>query len=132
MKSSHRALSLALLLVGLTGLTPSCAGSDVATGGDGGSAGATPNTDTCVVDDDCTFGEIENEITKPSDCMCLYGCVYLPQTKMTAARRLAQHDRLCKPNVDGEGQACGIDDCAVPGAVVCMGGTCKAKPTPDQ
>ncbi len=140
MKSSYRALSLASFLFSLTALTFSCASSDVGGGGggaaglaEGGSAGATPSTDTCSVDDDCTFGEIDHEITKPSECVCLYGCVYLPETKMTAARRLAQHDRLCKPDSDGDGNSCGIDDCAVPGAVACVAGTCKASnTTPDQ
>ena len=132
MKSSFRPQSLAVLLVSLTGLTFatfSCAGSDVSGGGGGGaagaagggSAGAAPSTDECTVDTDCTFGEIDHEITKPSECVCLYGCVYLPETKMTAARRLAQHDRLCKPDQDGDGNSCGIDDCAVPGAVACVG-----------
>ena len=130
--SSFRTARIVALLVSLTGLTFSCAGSDATGAGGAGGAAGSPNTDTCSTDDDCTFGEIEHEITKPSECMCLYGCVYLPQTKMTAARRQAQHDRLCKPDFDGDGQPCGIDDCAVPGAVACVAGTCKAKPTPDQ
>lgn len=113
-------LGLATLLA-LTSLPTGCSGSDVTPRGNGGAA----NTDACSVDDDCTFTEIDTEISKPTQCMCLYGCVYLPVTKLTAARRMQQHEKLCKPDVDGQGQSCGIDDCVVPGTVACVGGTCK-------
>src|SRR5262249_52938028 len=64
-----------------------------------------------------------------TDCICLYGCGYLPQTKATAARRMAQYKALCNPLVNGNGAPCGIDDCALPGKVACGDGTCKAAPT---
>jgi hypothetical protein len=85
-------------------------------------------TDTCVSNDDCIWGEIPNEILRASDCICLYGCVYLPQTKVTATRRGDQYKALCNPQTNGKGQPCGIDDCAVPGAIACLDGMCKAAP----
>jgi hypothetical protein len=113
-------------LLALSSLATGCSDSEViATGGSAGAA----NTDTCTVDDDCTFTEIDTEISEPSQCMCLYGCVYLPVTKITAARRLQQHGKFCKSDVDGQGQSCGIDDCVVPGTVACVAGTCKVSST---
>ena len=91
----------------------------------GGSAGA-PITDKCTVDSDCTYGEISKELVKPSDCPCLYGCGYLPQTKNMQARRQAQYDKLCNPQKDGQGNGCGIDDCARPNGVTCIAGACTA------
>jgi hypothetical protein len=95
----------------------------------GGAAGTGMTaTDICVVDDDCVWGEIPSEILQSTDCVCLYGCVYLPQTKVTAARRLDQYKALCNPATNGKGQPCGIDDCASPGSIACVDGTCKAAP----
>ena len=82
--------------------------------------------DTCSVDTDCTWGEISKELVKASDCPCLYGCGYLPQTKTTQARRQAEYDKLCNPQKDGQGQACGIDDCAQPSGLSCVNGACMA------
>jgi hypothetical protein len=125
---SARCVSLSVLLsalLALSGLPTGCSGSDVtSTGG----AGA-PSTDACTVDDDCTFTEIDTEISKTSQCMCLYGCVYLPVTKITAARRMQQHEKFCKTDVDGEGNSCGIDDCVVPGTTVCTAGKCVVSST---
>jgi len=86
------------------------------------------STDTCAVDTDCIWGEIPKEILSATDCICLYGCVYLPQTKVTAARRGDQYKALCNPLKDGKGQPCGIDDCAGPGVIACIDGACKAAP----
>lgn len=139
MSLAHPTLALLGISIGLTILAAACSGSDVTpspAGGAGSSAaGGGPSiaggpSDACTVDDDCTLGEIDVEISKASDCMCLYGCVYIPQSKMTAARRAQQHDKFCKPDVDGQGQPCGIDDCAVPNAVVCVDGTCKVQTSP--
>ena len=113
-------------------LTPSCGGSAIqngagsVSGSAGISGGGAPSTDTCTTADDCTWGEIAIEISKPSDCMCLYGCGYVAQTKTTAARREQQHATLCTPNKDGTGQSCGIDDCAAPGGITCLAGACRA------
>ena len=136
MKSTRFALSVWLsgaLFAALFGGV-ACSGSDVTPSGSAGasaqaggtSVGGAVSNGACTVDDDCTLGEIEIEITKASDCMCLYGCVYLPETKLTAARRMQQYQKFCKPDVDGQGQACGIDDCAVPGGVSCVAGSCQA------
>src|SRR4051812_8165722 len=136
MKSRYRVLSVSSSLAFSAGVLgalicfPACSGSDATPSGNAGAgAGGAASTDSCAVDDDCTLGEIEIEITKPSDCMCLYGCVYLPQTKMTAARRASQHQKLCKSDVDGQGQPCGIDDCIVPGTALCMNGKCQVAPS---
>ncbi|HEX7451089.1 MAG TPA: hypothetical protein VF294_02330, partial [Polyangiaceae bacterium] len=128
---------LAVSCGGSSSTGPDSAGGAAGAGTAGaGTAGAgtagSPNTDTCTVDGDCTWGEIPIEITKASDCMCLYGCGYLAQTNATAQRREQQHSKICKPNADGMGQACGIDDCAQPGPLFCDSGTCKAPPPPGQ
>jgi len=81
-------------------------------------------TDTCNTDADCTWGEIPKELVKASDCPCLYGCGYLPQTTATRERRAAQYAKLCTPQKDGQGNACGIDDCAQPSGLMCLNGTC--------
>lgn len=86
-------------------------------------------TDTCTVDADCTWGEIPKELLNASDCPCLYGCGYLPQTTATQERRGAQYEKLCNPRKDGQGNECGIDDCAPPGNVRCIAGTCRAQNT---
>jgi hypothetical protein len=119
-------------------VTPSCGGSTTTasgTGGtsgagtgSGGSAGSAAMTDTCASNADCTWGEISHEIVAMSDCPCLYGCGYLPQTKVTATRRSDQYRALCNPSVDGKGQSCGVDDCALPAAIACIEGTCKPAP----
>jgi len=131
------AASTVLCVILLPLVTPSCGGStstpSTGTGGgssaQGGAAGTTvPSTDTCTVDTDCIWGEIPKEILSATDCICLYGCVYLPQTKVTASRRGDQYKALCSPGMDGKGQSCGIDDCAGPGAIACIDGACKAAP----
>jgi hypothetical protein len=147
----------ALCLVLLPFVTPSCGGATTAPptltgGGSGGATGtvgsagnnatggggtvqqggaagtAVTPTDSCMADEDCTWGEIPKEILISTDCLCLFGCDYLPQTKVTAARRMAQYQALCNPHVDGNGEPCAVDDCATPGKVACTGGTCKAAP----
>ena len=70
-------------------------------------------------------------LLKAQDCMCLFGCVYLPQTKTTATRRQMQHTALCTPNKDGMGNPCPVDDCVQPGPIACINGTCKAAPGGD-
>ena len=135
------AASTVLCVILLPLVTPSCGGStstpSTGTGGgnsggssgQGGAAGTTvTSTDTCAVDTDCIWGEIPKEILSATDCICLYGCVYLPQTKVTASRRSDQYKALCTPGKNGNGQSCGIDDCAGPGAIACIDGACKAAP----
>jgi hypothetical protein len=104
------------------------AGGSTSTSGTGGGAGTMTSTDTCSAAADCTWGEIDKEILKAQDCMCLFGCVYLPQTKTTATRRQMQHTALCTPNKDGMGNPCPVDDCVQPGPIACVNGTCKAAP----
>jgi hypothetical protein len=81
----------------------------------------------CKVDSDCGWGEIKREILKKSDCVCLYGCPYIPLAKSTVTRRAAQHGDLCDPRKDGQGQLCGVDDCAQPPPIVCDDGACAAR-----
>ena len=139
MKSKYRAWSALLSLVCVIGLAPSCAGTVRTSGAGGGSsagsggasagaAGAPPSEVSCVESIDCTWGEIDREILKASDCPCLYGCPYLAQNVVTARRRIEQYKALCKPSVDGHGQGCGIDDCATPGPITCIDRVCAAAP----
>jgi hypothetical protein len=95
---------------------------------DGSAEASAPPSDTCAVSADCTWGEIPKEIVSASDCACLYGCGYLPQTKTTATRRLQQHTALCDPQRDGKGSPCGVDDCAIGGPLACLGGVCQVAP----
>jgi hypothetical protein len=85
-----------------------------------------PPYNACTIDSDCAWGEIEHEIRSKKDCVCLYGCPYIPLSKQTVDRRVAQHAQFCSARVDGNGDPCGIDDCAEPGAVVCNQGVCEA------
>lgn len=104
--------------------------SELATSKDAGSTEdasvVAPARDSCEVDSDCGWGEINREILTSDDCMCLYGCPYLPLPKATVQRRAEQHEKLCDPRVDGAGEPCGIDDCAAPPAIVCSAGKCMA------
>jgi hypothetical protein len=91
------------------------------------SDGGTPPQDTvCVTAADCAWGEIPHEILQPSDCICLFGCPYLPLSKTTVERRLKQHQALCDPSRDGKGQPCPVDDCITPPAIDCRAGVCSA------
>lgn len=87
-----------------------------------------PPYNSCAAETDCAWGEIDHEILTRKDCTCLYGCPYIPLSKETVARRKQQHAALCNPREDGNGDPCGIDDCATPGALVCNAGACEAAP----
>jgi len=107
-------------------LIPACKGEK------GGDASAPPQVGApyngCKVDSDCAWGEIEHEILERKDCVCLYGCPYIPLSKQTVERRAGQHARLCEARQDGHGDPCGIDDCAEPPPLVCDAGVCGAAP----
>jgi len=128
----------ALTLAGLVFLA--CGGKvtvDGSTGGTttGGGAGvggqtSTGGFDACVTASDCGFGEIDHEILTPVDCPCLFGCPFIPLSQITVDRRNTQYKQLCTPGVDGQGNGCGIDDCAGPGPAACLNGHCAAAMTP--
>lgn len=115
-------------------------GSSGSSGGSGGGGGGGSTTDAsaplppppaepydaCDAPTDCAWGEIPHEILSSSDCVCLFGCPYIPLSKATVDRRSAQYKALCKPNVDGQGHPCGIDDCASPPSITCVNHTCVA------
>lgn len=82
--------------------------------------------DACTVDADCGFGEISTEIDDGEDCPCLYGCPFLPLGKVTIERRQSQYEGLCDPHENGNGEACGVDDCAAPPSPACVAGKCTA------
>jgi hypothetical protein len=88
-----------------------------------------PPYNSCEAESDCAWGEIDHEILKKKDCVCLYGCPYIPLSKETVERRAEQHAKLCDPRADGNGDPCGIDDCATPGALACNAGACEAAPS---
>jgi len=87
-----------------------------------------PPFDACEVDADCGFGEIDHEIAGGEDCPCIYGCPYLPLTRATIERRQAQYESACDPRENGNGESCGVDDCARPPAPACVAGRCSAAP----
>jgi hypothetical protein len=89
------------------------------------------DTESCRVDTDCGFGEIDHEILRRADCPCLYGCPYLPLNTASIERRQSQYDALCEPSRNGMGQGCGIDDCASPPPAACVAGKCAAAPGSD-
>jgi hypothetical protein len=82
------------------------------------------STASCNVPSDCAWGEISREILVSADCPCLYGCVYLPLNRTTVDRRQQQYAALCTPGYDGLGRSCGIDDCIMPPALLCIQGQC--------
>jgi len=96
----------------------------------GGSSGTGVAADACATAADCTWGEIDHEIITSSDCTCLYGCPYIPLSKTTVDRRQTQYQDLCTPGQDGQGNPCGIDDCALPPQIECQAGHCAAPMTP--
>jgi len=78
----------------------------------------------CESDAGCGWGEIGHEILSATDCICLYGCPYIPLNRTTINRRLEQYGKLCDPRYDGMGQGCGIDDCVVPPTAECVDKRC--------
>lgn len=82
------------------------------------------DTESCTVDADCGFGEIDHEILRRADCLCLYGCPYLPLNNVSIERRQSQYDELCEPGRNGRGQVCPIDDCISPPPAACVAGKC--------
>ena len=80
----------------------------------------------CATASDCTFGEIDHEILSRADCICLFGCPFIAESKTTAARRMAQYQALCTPGRDATGNPCPIDDCALPPTLMCVNGGCVA------
>jgi hypothetical protein len=93
---------------------------------DAGTDAAPIDTTGCALATDCGFGEIDHEIQSASDCVCLFGCPYIPLNKTTIDRRNAQYKTHCTPGKDGNGQPCPVDDCASPPQPVCKAGKCAA------
>lgn len=91
-------------------------------------AQASARYDKCTVAADCAWGEIDHEIAERKDCICLYGCPWLALSHETVTRRIAQHEKYCDASKDGNGNPCGIDDCAPRGALACEAMTCAAAP----
>jgi hypothetical protein len=117
-------VSLALALGGA-----SCSNGGKGTlSGDGG--GATGSTLACAVAEDCTRTEIDHEILSRADCICLLGCPFHIVNVTTANRRTAQHQALCTPGQNAQGQPCPIDDCALPPPLACTDQMCLLAPAP--
>lgn len=94
-------------------------------GGQAGSGGGGQPSETyCEDASDCSWGEIDHEILEQSDCLCLFGCAFLPLNQQTVMRRNQQYQSLCDPSVDGEGNPCPIDDCIAPPEPTCVDNTC--------
>jgi hypothetical protein len=115
-------LSLAIAVSGCGG---SLARADAAA-----SDGGDPSTLACVAATECTRTEIDHEIRTAADCPCLYGCPFTIVNAETANRRAAQYDLLCTPRVDGQGHACGIDDCIAPSQLACINLVCVVESVP--
>jgi hypothetical protein len=94
--------------------------------GSGGVSGV--DTTRCETASDCGYGEIDHEIVQKSDCLCLFGCPYIPLNKATIERRKASYAKLCDPTKDSQGKPCPIDDCVPLEAVVCDDHVCRAAP----
>ena len=102
------------------------AGGAATVGGSAGTGGTIGDYSACNQDSDCAWTEISVEILGPSDCMCLYGCPYVPVNVQTAQRRAQQYSANCDPKHDGKGVLCGIDDCMLPPVLFCLNGRCAA------
>ncbi|MBN2192516.1 MAG: hypothetical protein JW751_06835 [Polyangiaceae bacterium] len=100
----------------------SSSGGASTTGGATGTGGTA--VDYCTQPSDCGWGEIDHEILAPTDCICLLGCPHLPLSKQTITRRQHQYEALCDPMVDGNGEPCPIDECAMPPEPTCQDDTC--------
>ncbi len=110
---------------GTIGGSSAAVGGAAAVGGSAGTGGTVGDYAACNQDSDCAWTEISIEILKPSDCMCLYGCPYVPVNMQTAQRRAQQYSANCDARHDGKGVLCGIDDCMLPPALFCLDGTCS-------
>jgi hypothetical protein len=110
---------------GSGGLLANAGGAGGAEGGAPG-GGGTAGERSCAVAADCAWGEIAKEILVATDCPCLFGCPSLVQNRATLDRRAAQYKALCRPGMNGQGQACPIDDCVQPPALSCTDGLCTA------
>jgi hypothetical protein len=96
--------------------------------GAGASGSVAADSTTCETASDCAYGEIDHEIVRKTDCICLFGCPSLAQNERVIARRSASYAALCDPTRDGSGNPCPIDDCVVLPAPLCVDGVCKAAP----
>ena len=96
-----------------------------AAGGKATGGAATGGSDNaCENASDCAWGEINHEILTKADCVCLFGCPYLPQSRTTVERRRAQYTALCTPGQNGQGMPCPIDDCIEMPSLSCVNGAC--------
>jgi hypothetical protein len=103
-------------------------GSGASGGTGGGGSISMSGTTECETAADCGYGEIDHEIEKKSDCICLFGCPHLPLNKTTIERRGKSYQALCDPKVDGKGDRCPIDDCVQLPTPVCDNHVCRAAP----
>jgi hypothetical protein len=87
-------------------------------------AGLPVGTVACTAASECTWGEIDHEILAKTDCMCLFGCPYIPMNQTTFTRRQLEYKNLCDSRYDGSGQLCPIDECARPPAIACVDNAC--------
>jgi hypothetical protein len=95
--------------------------------GSGGAGGGSGDAQ-CDTAADCGYGEIDHEIEEKSDCICRFGCPYIPLNKATIARRDASYAKLCDPTKDSQGKPCPIDDCVPLQAIMCDDHACRAAP----
>jgi hypothetical protein len=79
---------------------------------------------TCTVNEDCVWGEIDHEITRREDCICLFGCPSYILNRQTRDRRQEQYTEHCDPRFDGMGDPCPVDDCITPPPLFCREGVC--------
>ncbi|HWA72594.1 MAG TPA: hypothetical protein VG937_09675 [Polyangiaceae bacterium] len=99
-------------------------GGDAAGGKATGGAATGGSDNACENASDCAWGEINHEILTKADCVCLFGCPYLPQSRTTVERRRAQYTALCTPGQNGQGMPCPIDDCIEMPSLSCVNGAC--------
>jgi hypothetical protein len=99
---------------------------DAQTGGDSTTVpDADPATYTsCSTEADCAWTEFGAEILTRANCPCVFGCANNVVNVTTAQRRQAAYNMLCTPGVDGNGNMCPVDDCAMPPAAQCQAGVC--------
>jgi hypothetical protein len=97
-----------------------------ADGGGGVDSGGTTDAGQamCMRNEDCVWGEIDHEITRREDCICLFGCPSIIQNVETRDRRAMQYEMFCDPRFDGMGEPCPVDDCMAPPPLFCREGVC--------
>lgn len=91
-----------------------------------------PKHSTCMVDADCAWSDIDHEIHRLSECVCVFRCPLFPVSSETAMRRAAQRDGVCEPGLIGPQAHCDDKNCAPAPPIACIDGLCREAEEPSE